>query len=552
MRGGLFFGLIALTPLACVSESPNRFGPRGQSVAATDGDPCAPGKLRRFEEDPDGTCVLKTERHVVDLTQPQHMTSSIRTQNLPVLGAAGAAPAPLSCAATGPGLSTCGVSGDKSCCERATVPAGTADAQTTVAHDFDLGVYLVTAGRLRAFVETFAGNVRGAANTFVGFDQRLADQLPASRGEVDTQLGPGCQFRNDPRNFGAATWWTPDVEAAVAELMFDDNERAADIRAEATKPRLDAKPANCVSYAVAAAYCAWDGGRLPSNTEWIYAALGGNELRTYPWGADRDATRLVTDLNRTQNGGVGDPKFTWPEDFPFFDNGMNAYHIGRPGLKPAGKGRWGHHDMGGDVLEWMADVTGPNAGIVRGGSWEGHPEENAYAVAYPLTRTYGSVGFRCAYGAVQSAPVAPPSPAAPPQTHVIFHSKSAAASHGRGGGDHLYSLSDNEGAPVYFGAVPAFRLETTTADPATQVVISRCRNADGTHYLSTQDDCEGMGANEGPLGVAERRPAAGTQQLFRCVGASRASKARITTLNPVECDAAGMRVEGSQGFAFPN
>lgn len=121
--------------------------------------------------------------------------------------------------------------------------------------------------------------------------------------------------------------------------MTDDNDRAADIRKDATAARLAAKPANCVSYWMASAFCAWDGGRLPSNDEWVYAALGGDELREYPWGAGRTRDRLVTDFSRAQQTGEGDSDFTYPEDFPFFDNGMNAYHIAPPGRKPAGVGR---------------------------------------------------------------------------------------------------------------------------------------------------------------------------------------------------------------------
>lgn len=552
MRSSFWIGALALTGIACTTiEVPDRGWRKNRSEApasaGTEGDVCAPGNTRRFEEDPDGVCALKTEYHVPDLTASSTSPGAAgglgaRTIR-PLDGPNEAAP---SCQGkTGPGFTTCGAAGADSCCRTANVPAGNAGAQVAIATSFDLAVYQVTAARVRAFVDAFDGDLRGAAASgkLAGFDPAEAGKLPASRAEVDTELGPACKFRGDPLEYGARTWWSPEVEAAVAGIMSDDNERAADIRADATKPRMDAKPANCVSYHFAAAFCAWDGGRLPTNTEWVYAALGGDELREYPWGAGRTAERLVTDINQTQNGGNGEPAFTWPEGFPYFANGMNAYHIAPPGRKAAGLARWGHHDMAGNVLEWMADITGPNAGIVRGGSWEGHSDANSAAyTGYPLDRTYGSVGFRCAYGAAQPAAQGPQEQPQAPTTTPVYVAHNAAAA------DHLLTATSGEGAPAWTTIGVAFRVVTgAPADMQVQAPLYRCRKATGHHFASNHEDCENNGVNEGLLGSTHRGQAPGTVPLYRCF----AGLNHLSTITPAECTAAGKTIEGTQGFVFP-
>lgn len=552
MRTNRMALVLAMTAAACATiDVPDTKWRRDQAPASagTDGDACAPGNAARFEDAPDAVCALKTDPHVPDLTTASSRAprgddgSGTGTRTLrPLAGPNASAP---SCdGRVGPGHTTCGANGDDSCCRTATVPPGTAGAQIAVANAFDLGVYQVTAARLRAFVDAFDGDLRGAAagGALPGYDPANADRLPASRGAADTELGPACEFRGDPRDYGSRTWWSKDVEDAVASIMTDDNARAADIRADATKPRLDAKPANCVSYWMAAAFCAWDGGRLPSNDEWTYAALGGDELRAYPWGDGRTAERLVTDINQTQNGGAGDPAFTWPNDFPFFANGMNAYHLSPPGRKPAGVARWGHHDMAGNVLEWMSDVLGPDAGIVRGGSWEGHSDANAASyVGYPLTRTYGSVGFRCAYGAAQPAAVVDPEPAAPATVPVYL-------AHNPQARDHLLTLTPEEGAPAWITiGVQFVAFAGAPADMETQAPLYRCRKRTGHHFVSNHESCEGAGVNEGLLGTAHRGQLPGTAPIYRCY----AGNDHLTTLRPAECDAAGMTIEGTQGFVFP-
>ena len=95
---------------------------------------------------------------------------------------------------------------------------------------------------------------------------------------------------------------------------------------KATWGSADDLPINCISWDEAAAFCAWDGGRLPTEAEWNYAAAGGDEQRVYPWGPTLD---------------------------PMHAN--YSATIAAVGSLPMGDGRWGQSDLAGNVAEWTAD-----------------------------------------------------------------------------------------------------------------------------------------------------------------------------------------------------
>ena len=124
------------------------------------------------------------------------------------------------------------------------------------------------------------------------------------------------------------------------------------------------RPAVMVTWHGAESYCAWVGGRLPTEAEWEYAARGP-EGHPYPWG---DASPTCELTNHGQCSGV-------------------PVKVGR---FPQNASWCGALDMAGNVWEWVRDwfepysdlpqenPTGPPSGeapVLRGGGWHSPPWE---------------------------------------------------------------------------------------------------------------------------------------------------------------------------------
>lgn len=284
----------------------------------------------------------------------------------------------------------------ENCCRSSLVAGGTflmgrsimgtdalpgADPDETPEHavtlnDFRLDEFEVTVGRFRRFFDAYDGTP------------------PAENAGVNPRVhGSGWQEAWDVHLFTNrdllrnalfcdtdATWTS---EASVHETM----------------------PINCLTWYEAFAFCAWDGGRLPTEAEWEYAAAGGPQNRLYPWGSEvptDDGGLAVLDC-----AGGGTPGSCERND------------VRAVGTRRRGVGRYGQMDLAGSmsefVLDWydpefygrpearrtnVVDLTPSNEinRVARGGAYDNTGYNARAAVRFttaPAVR-FEEVGVRCA------------------------------------------------------------------------------------------------------------------------------------------------------------
>ncbi len=317
---------------------------------------------------------------------------------------------PPSCAQGLPGMNNCGPGGggSESCCtseevlggtfyrDNDGVPPFTGMTYPAKVSDFRLDKYEVTVGRFRAFVGAVA-----PADGGIGW-------RPDAGSGKHTHLngGQGLAAVGGDAGPGYETGWDPSWDNMLTPMGGWDTSLSCHLNGNtwtSIAATHENEPITCETWYAAYAFCIWDGGFLPSEAEWGYAAAGGSDQRVYPWSNPPDS--VVIDCTYANYLGAEGGTQTCAAS-------QIANNVGSESPKGDGYGnKWGQVDLAGNVQEWTLDyyqgdyinpclncanLAASSPRVLRGGAFYSTsvfvPSRDSYD---PLTSDYG-VGLRCA------------------------------------------------------------------------------------------------------------------------------------------------------------
>lgn len=287
----------------------------------------------------------------------------------------------------------CGADGCSDCCASIAVAGGSFQRDNhggypATVSAFSLDRYEVTVGRFRRFVAEYPGN------------------------KPEDGAGKNPNVADDP-GWEGATWnrrMPQDADALERELGC---QQYSYLPTWSETEENDARPINCVTWPVAYAFCIWDGGWLPTEAEWAFAAAGGDEQRLYPWSSGPDDEFITPEHASYQLPnpiGTPDAGACWGDG----RLGCDVTDFVPVGSKPIGAGRFGHFELAGNVWEWTRDTFGDYGAdcgdcanltpdpelprIARGGGYFSTPGllETDFRLAYPANTADTALGIRCA------------------------------------------------------------------------------------------------------------------------------------------------------------
>jgi sulfatase modifying factor 1 len=335
---------------------------------------------------------------------------------------------PPSCAPGGPGMASCGLDAE-SCCTSLEVVGGTYYRTYDLAHadngdlmftdagsvEFTLSIdggatrvadpatisslrldkYDVTVGRFRQFVNAVLPSDGGAG------------WLPAAGSGKHTHLNNGKGLLSTGGVYYEPGWDASD-DGNIAPTNSNLACEAPFYTWTPSASTQENLPINCITWQEAYAFCIWDGGFLPSEAEWEYAAAGGSQQRQYPWGSTAPGRANQYAIYGAQQ----------PSSFCYYPTGMLASCTGVSNIAPVGTaalgaGLFGQLDLAGDLWQWNLDAYGPytpctdcvnlagnssSGEVIRGGAffYDASRLLPPYRNFTSPSNRVSIVGFRCA------------------------------------------------------------------------------------------------------------------------------------------------------------
>ena len=278
---------------------------------------------------------------------------------------------------------------------------------------------------LRQMVRVPAGSFWFGADRFAGSEHRAVRRVHVESFLIDEHPVTNAEFRRFQRATGYVTAverpsrfddrpGVEPIQLVPGSLVFEPTDGPVSLEdpnrwwryvpgASWRQPMgpgssiggLDRHPVVHVTYEDALAFATWSGKSLPTESEWEYAARGGIDGASFPWGDDeRPRGRRMAN--------------TWQGRFPWENLLLDGYERTSP-IRSFPPNGYGLYDVVGNVWEWTSDwleSATPRAGaghskVVKGGSHLS--PRTVTAPAYrpaargdrPVDRATSDLGFRC-------------------------------------------------------------------------------------------------------------------------------------------------------------
>jgi formylglycine-generating enzyme required for sulfatase activity len=243
--------------------------------------------------------------------------------------------------------------------------------------------------------------------------------LGVPEGEDEHRCAQPDMFPDNPATYPAEEVWVETFYMKLTEVTNSEYEACVAAReCDDAGPQYmdfsaDQQAITGVNWYHASQYCAWIGGRLPTEAEWELAARGPDG-ETHPWGDEESNCELAIIYDESGRSCGREKRGSRPE----------AGRVNEVAARAAG--RYGLFDMMGNAEEWVADwwsesydacgadcqgvnpmgpcqgaeeCEGYNRRVVRGGSWywdSGHATGYHRRRHFPDNRAFHHFGFRCA------------------------------------------------------------------------------------------------------------------------------------------------------------